>query len=148
MAQTLDQARKLSRTNIHGRRLGMDHDEFLVGVKDVRHVVTNATSATTGTALPNHGLVTIDSTTGDTFTLTAPTPGVSVKIVVISTGGAQVITPVSGTFPTSLGNFAGDTLTMTAGGPGLPMVELLGLSTSLWGANISKGTSAMVHFSS
>ncbi len=144
MAQTLDQARKLSRTNIHGRRLGMDHDEFLVGVKDVRHVVTNATSDTTGTALPNHGLVTIDSTTGDTYTLTAPEAGVSVKIMVISTGGAQVITPVSGTFMTSASS-TGGTLTMTGGSQA--SVELMGVSTSLWVPNISKGTSAIVHFS-
>jgi len=144
MAQTLDAARKLSRTNVHGRRLGMDHDEFLVGVKDVRRVVTNATSATTGTALPNHGIVTIDSTTGDTYTLTAPEAGCCVKIVVISTGGAQTITPVSGTFMSSASS-TGGTLTMTGGS--LASVELIGLSTALWHANVSKGTSAIVHFS-
>jgi len=53
MAITLDGLRKFIKTSIHGKRLGLDATERLVGPKGLRLAVTNATSASTGTQLPN-----------------------------------------------------------------------------------------------
>ena len=138
MAQTLDQARKLSRTNIHGRRLGMDHDEFMVGVKDIRKVVTNATSDTTGTALPNHGFISVVTTTNDTWVLTDPEVGVSVKLACASTStGNHIVTPAAAVIISTNG-MAGSQILMNGVGA---EVELMGLSTALWYA--SRGGSTL-----
>jgi len=129
MAQSLDNARSKIKTSVHGRRLGLDNDELLVGVKDIRHVVTNATSDTTGTALPNHGLVSVVTTTNDTWTLTDPIPGVSVKLVTNSTStGVHTITCAAATINSTNGIEGAGILMYGAGG----YAELSGLTTAKW----------------
>ena len=143
MAQSLETIRRLfNQTSIHGRRLFLDFDGFLGGIKGVRNVVTNATSATTGTALPNHGLVTIDSTSGDSYTLTDPEAGCNVKITVVSTAGAQTITPAAATIMSSASS-TGGSITMTGGSQA--SIELHGATTALWVPVGRYGSSATVH---
>jgi len=140
MAQTLNTIRSRILTSVHGRRLGIDNDEFLVGTKGPRYVVTDATSATTGTNLPNHGVITFDSTTGDTWVIDDPEAGVVAHLVSISTGGAQVINTNNATFMTS-GSSTGGVLTLT----GLAGVTLVGVSTALWAFAGSFGTTVAAH---
>jgi len=141
MAQSLDNARTKIKTSVHGRRLGIDHDENLVGVKAIRKVVTAATSATTGTVLPNHGFVTITSSNARSFILTDPIPGVEVSFAMLSSGTADVtILPQSATFMSSQ-NSAGTNLILGNAGRG---ATLMGLSTALWALSGSHGTSVGV----
>jgi len=84
MAQSLEQLRNRIITSIHGRRLGLDSDESLLGVKDVKRVVQDLTSASTATAINNYGIVNIAGTSlltsAQVFLLSNPIPGVEVTI--------------------------------------------------------------------
>jgi len=129
MAQSLDDARTKILTSVHGRRLGIDHAEFLAGVKGIRNVVTEATSATTGTNLPNHGLVSVVTTTNDTWTLTDPEAGVEVTLATGSTStGVHTISNAAATIISSNGD-AGDGVLLKGNGG---FVKLMGLSTAVW----------------
>ena len=139
---TLNTLRGEIQTSIHGRRLGIDKNEFLI-TKGARHGITAATSDTTGTALPNAGYVTIDSTSGDTYTLTDPVAGCSVTIASISTGGAIIVNPVAASIRSSIGD-EGDTITLTGRGS----ITLLGESTAMWVPTSILGTSGVAHVSS
>ena len=142
MAQTLDAARKLARTSIHGRRLGLDHDEFLVGVKGIRKVVTNATSSTT--TVPNHGHVTLNSTNAHTWTLTDPEIGCEVSFSITSTSTLlMTVTPAAATFATS-GGTTGLSMILQGGGTG---VTLIGLTTGLYGTKSASPGSTYIDFS-
>lgn len=141
MAQSLDTARRLSKTSIRGRRLGLDGDEFLVGVKDVRHVVTNATSSTTATNLPNHGLVSIITTTNDGWVLADPEVGVGVKIVTGSTStGVHTVTCANATIFSSVSTTIGIISFIGGGGS---CCELMGLTTAVWSL-VSRTSTATV----
>jgi len=129
MALTLEQIRALSITSIHGRRLGLDINEMLTGPKEIRRVVTNATSDTTGTALPNHGIVSVVTTTNDTWTLTDPLPGVPVRLMTGSTStGTHTITCAAAKIYSTNG-ITGSGVLMSAAGA---YCELTGLSTAAW----------------
>lgn len=144
MAQSLDDNRDLSITSIRGRRLGLDGSEFLVGVKDVRKVVTNATSDTTGTLLPNHGLVSVVTTTNDTWTLTDPAAGVSVTLVTASTStGVHTISNQAATINSSNGDEGDGVLLKGAGA----YVQLMGLTTAVW-ALTARASTALAEVSS
>ena len=129
MAFSLSQLRNSILTSIHGRRLGLDDKEFLVGPKGHRCVITDATSDTTGTGLPNHGLISVVTTTDDTWVLDDPIPGTVVKI---GTGSSS-----TGAHAVSLGNatcvstngIASNLVTLKGG---RAHVELTGISTSKW----------------
>jgi len=145
MAQTLEQTRSLIRTTIHGRRLGLDQDEFLVGVKDVRHVVTDATSDTTGTNVPNHGMVSVITTTDDTWTLNDPEVGCVVRLATGSTStGAHTISCAAATILSSVSSTFGGVV-LTGGGAG---IELTGLTTAIWTVTSRIGTTATSYVSS
>ena len=129
MAQTLQNIRAKTRTSIHGRQLGIAGD-LLHGVKDIRKVVTDVTTA--GTVLPNHGFVALATTkSAQAVTIATPTPGVGVDIALITLGTTNgfVITSAAGaTFTSSAGTL--DTkITMTDVGAN---VQLMGISTSVW----------------
>jgi len=144
MALSLDQIRALRVTSIYGRRLGLDINEMIVGPKEIRRVVTNATSATTGTALPNHGIVSVVTTTNDTWTLTDPLPGVSVKLMTGSTStGTHTITCAAAVIYSTNG-IEGASVLMSAAGA---HVELTGLTTAAW-AITSRGSTAVSSISS
>ena len=136
-AKTLDALRGNIVTSVHGRRLGFDVDEFMVGSKGFRHVVTVATSATTGTALPNHGVVAINSSNARTWSITDPEPGCEVKIVSVSSSTLSfTITPAAATFATS-GGSTGASAILQGGGTG---VVLVGITTGLYAAMSSPGS--------
>ena len=144
MALSLEQIRNKILTSIHGRRLGLDADGFLAGAKPVRQVVTNATSDTTGTAIPNHGIASVATTTDDGWTLTDPVPGIGVRIATASTStGTHTITPAAATIISTNG-IAGSAIAMVSQGA---YIELMGLSTSVW-AVVSRGSTATVNVTS
>ena len=129
MAQSLDTARALMLTSVHGRRLGIDFNEFLVGVISVRQVVTDATSDTKGTLLPNHGLVSVVTTTNDTWTLTDPDVGVAVKLVTGSSStGTHTITAQAAVIHSTNGIEGVSVLLSNRGA----YATLMGLTTAAW----------------
>lgn len=116
-------------TSIHGRRLGIDPDGFLVGSKPIRHQVSNATSDTTGTNIPNNGFHTVSTTTNDTWTLTDPVAGCEVTIQTATTStGNHVVVPADATIVSTNG-VAGSSVIMQGVGAG---ITLRGISTSQW----------------
>ena len=94
MAQSLNTLRNNAITSIHGRRLGLDRDEAIVGAVALKQVITDLTSATTGTVVPAHGTVVCRMSGSATtaingaFLLTNPIPGVAVHIVRANTSQA------------------------------------------------------------
>jgi len=145
MALSLATIRNGIITSIHGRRLGFDHNDVLVGTKAIKRPITDATSDTTGTALPNTGVVSVATTTDDTWTLTDPIAGCEVTLATGTTStGTHTITPAAATILTSLGA-AGDTITLIGG---RASVTLLGLSTSQWKLTAATGTTVGTHVSS
>ena len=130
-------------TSVHGRRLALDHDDNILA-EGVRLNVVAATSDTTGTALPNHGIVSLVTTTNDGWSLTDPNPGSEVTLMTGSTStGTHTVTPAAATILSSVGA-AGSALAMAGGGAS---VSLVGLSTSLW-AMTALASSATVTVSS
>ena len=145
MAQTLDAARSRSKTSVHGRRLGIDRDEFLVGVKGIINVVTEATSATTGTNLPNHGLVSVVTAAARTWVLNDPVIGVQVELATGSTStAAHTISCDNATIVSSQSSTFG-AVVLTGGAAG---VILKGLSTAVWLLTSRSGTTLNTHLSS
>lgn len=129
MAHSIENLRSEGITSIHGRRLGLDVNGFLVGAKPVREQVTNATSDTTGTNLTNNGIHTVVTTTNDVWTLTDPVPGCRVFIGTASTStGIHAIVPAAATIVSSNG-VAGSSISLTGLGDSISMV---GISTSQW----------------
>ena len=131
-------------TSLHGRRLGLDKDEQII-VKGVRHGVTYATSDSTGTSLPNSGHVSVITTTDDTWTLTDPVPGCTVRLFTGSTStGVHTINCAAATIVSSVSSTFGQVV-LTGGAAG---VELTGISTAVWQLTSRNGTTANSHVSS
>lgn len=130
MAKTLENNRDDIRTSIHGRRIGLTYDDYLAGPKDVRRVVTNATSDTTGTLLEPYGVHTVVTTTDDGWQLTdPPSAGLVVRIATNSTStGTHAITPVAATI-TSTNGTAGSSISMQGVGA---FLEMTSISTAQW----------------
>ena len=133
------------KTSIHGRRLGFDRNEFMVGPKGTRQPITAATSDTTGTNLPNYGVCSVITTTNDTWVLTDPVVGGEVIILTGSTStGVHTITCDNATMLSSVSS-TGPGVTLTGAGAGF---HLVGLSTALWGVTSRIGTTATSYVSS
>lgn len=144
MAITLNALRNTIITSLFGRRVGLDVNGALIGVAGMRQHVIAATSDTTGTALPNNGFVSVDSSTDNTWTLTAPVPGCQVTLFCSSTStGTRTITPTNATVNSTLGTL-GTTISLTGGGA---FISLVGLTTGLW-AQVSRSSSAVAFASS
>ena len=144
MAKSLESHRSDALTSLRGRRLGLTNDTFIVGQKDIKKVVTNGTSDTTGTNLPNHGLVSVVTTTNDTWTLTDPVEGVDVKLVTNSTStGVHTISCAAATINSSNG-ITGDGVILKGAGA---YVVLSGLTTALW-ALTARASTALAEVSS
>lgn len=143
MAQTLDAARSRSKTSVHGRRLGIDRDEFLVGVKDIVNVVSDATAATTGTNLVNHGFHTVSTTANNTWILDDPIAGCKVEITTITTSTSNHVIETDNATIVSTNGVAGSTITLVGVGA---YVSLEGISTSKWAVrsltSVSSSTTA------
>jgi len=130
MALSLEQIRQTMQTSVHGRRLGIDPNDFLIGSKDIVGQVTNATSSTTATTLPNYGYNSVVTTAGDTWTLQSPKVGVKVWIGTASASTkTHTITPTGATVYSTNG-IASSSIVLH--GPGA-FIELVGLTTSKWG---------------
>ena len=144
MAFSLENLRSKILTSIHGRRLGLDADGFLVGAKPVRNTVTDATSATTGTDIPNNGLVSVVTTTNDTWTLTDPVPGCEVTLAAGSTStGTHTVTCDNAVIYSTNGIEGASAVLVSAGA----FVTLKGLSTAAW-AVASRSSTAAAYISS
>ena len=129
MGFSLGQLANRIRTSIHGRRLGLDDADFLVGPKGIRPPVTDATSDTTGTNIPNHGLASVVTTTDDVWNLASPVPGCEVTIFCGSSStGTHAIVPQNATLVSSNG-VAGSSITMAGAGAS---ITLAGISTAQW----------------
>jgi len=94
MAQSLTTIRNNAITSIHGRRLGLDRDEAIVGAVDIKRVVQDLTSGSTATTLNAHGVIVARITgvattaAGGVFVLPNPIPGVAIDIVRANTSQA------------------------------------------------------------
>lgn len=84
MAISLNTLRNAKHTSVHGRRMALDVNDFIVGPKELRKAVFELTSATTAQTLSNYGFTAINVTSALTtatnaFFIPNPTPGVEVK---------------------------------------------------------------------
>lgn len=142
---TLEELRNEKMISVHGRKLALDKSGFIVGPTGRRQAITSATSATTGTNLPNYGLCSVVTTTNDTWVLTDPVEGCVVNIKTGSTStGVHTITCDNATVLSSVSS-TGPGVTLTGGGAG---IELVGLTTALWAVQSRIGTTATSYVSS
>lgn len=85
MAISLQTLRSAKITSVHGRRLALDNNDFVVGPKGFREPVFELTSASTAQTLSNHGLTVINVTSAVTtatnsFFLPNPVPGARITV--------------------------------------------------------------------
>jgi hypothetical protein len=129
MGQSLNELRNKILTSIHGRRFGLDKDGFAIGAKGLRPPVTNATSDTTGTAIPNHGIATVVTSTDDSWTVDAPTPGCELSLHTGSSStGTHTVSLSNATLISSNGVASSNILMQGKGAH----VGLVGLTTAVW----------------
>lgn len=153
MAQSLETLRNNAVTSLYGRRLGLDKDETLVGVKGVKSVVQDLTSASTGTSLNNHGVVNIAGssllTSAQVFLLSNPIPGIAVTINNVrsnTTGGSSGSTalainrPSTAFYIRSSEASTGVAILINEGGS----ITLTGVSTDAYQASGGRGVAAVV----
>lgn len=141
MALLLDTIRNSIVTSLHGRRWGLLANDFLGGQKDLKRVVTDMTSASTGTAIPNHGYVGITGssllTSAQTFLLSAPEPGVGVTIANLNANtsaaspGSTALTMIRPSTAFYIRSSEGSTNTTINLTPGCA-VTLAGLSSAIY----------------
>lgn len=131
MAYTVEQLRNEIITSIFGRRLGLDNNGMLVGFNDNRIPITDATSDTTGTNIPGFGVTTVDTSTDDTWLLSAPVRGAMKYIYTGSTStGIRTIKRADNSF--AIRSSAASTLTtIVAQGGGL-WLQLFGVSSAIY----------------
>lgn len=153
MAQSLETLRGNNVTPIYGRRLGLQQDETLAGVKDIKLAVQDLTSASTGTALNNYGIVNIAGTSlltsAQIFLLSNPIPGVPVVInnvrlnTTAGTSGSTAIAisrPSTAFYIRSSEASTGVGIVLNEGGS----ITLLGVSTDAYQAVAGRGVAAVV----
>lgn len=142
---TLETLRGKILTSIHGRRFGLGPNGELIGPKCVALGVTEATSDTTGTALPNSGMVSVVTTTNDTWTLTDPYAGAEVTLMTGSSStGTHTVTCAAAVIYSTNG-IAGASVLLAGAGAAM---TLYGYSTSQWRTIGSHGSTVSVSVSS
>jgi len=144
MAQdaTLQGLRNQLLTQIHGRRLALDPNDYLVGPKDLRAQISGfssggstLTSTSVASNIDPFGLTVLGASaaSGTTlYTLAAPVPGVRKVLFIPTTGYAVVGTTAAGAFICSSGSITSTYGYITFTGKG-NVCELMGLTTALWG---------------
>jgi len=139
MAISLEQLRNKIQTSIFGRRIGLDNADHIVGPRGIRLDVTEATSATTGTAITNSGLTTFTASTGAAlgYTLAAPQPGVYKELVATSSSTKGTVIALTGSLSSTAGS---STTAITFNGRG-DRALLRGVSTAAWVALALNGAS-------
>lgn len=142
MAFSLNAARNAMITSVFGRRLGLDVGEYLVGAYDIRRTVTDLTSASTATAVPNQGITNIVGTSlmtsaaGGCFLLSNPLPGVSYTVFNVNAAtsaaspGSTALMLIRPTTAFVLQSSDGTTLTTINLTPG-SAITITGLSTGI-----------------
>jgi len=131
MALSIETIRNESITNLWGRRLGLDVNGQITGTVGTRIPTSDATSDTTGTEIAGYGWTNVDSTTDDTWLLSAPQPGSFKYIYTGSTStGIRTIKRADNSF--AIRTSAASTLTtIVAQGGGL-LLTLFGISSALY----------------
>src|SRR6267378_5698385 len=136
MPQSLDQLKAQIKSQIYGRRFGIDNyrpvaEEYLVGQADIRKTVEQIT-ATGGSSLAAHGYSLLSTTTASSAinTLQAPVPGVDKVILQTNTStlGHQ-IQLAAGTNVGSTTGSSANQITFLAQGAA---VRLSAISSVLW----------------
>lgn len=137
MAFTLRQLRDRVLTSIHGRRLGLDSDDFLVGPKALRlETFDLGTSvATTLSAWGSYVVTTAFSSTMGTLQHNLPIPfaGAELKLFMRSSSTASIqflSTPNGASILSGSAGTTANAITFRQQGAG---VHLVGLSTDAWG---------------
>lgn len=110
------------RTSIHGRRLGLDDNNMIVGPPALKEGVTTGSSLGT---IPAHGMTNLSATAASTYTLDPPIVGI-VKRLFCTIATSQGVKTAAATFVTTLGS-SFRRLTFATSGDG---AVLYGLSTS------------------
>jgi len=145
MADLLETLKNTIRTSIHGRRLGLDDDDCLVGPKHMKVPLEDATSDTTGTALVNYGISSVVTSTNDSWTLTDPYVGaVKTLITGSSSTGIHTVVMAAATIRSSNG-IAGANVILTGAGAGM---TLTGITTAIWAVTSIAGSSDSNYVSS
>lgn len=153
MAQSLETLRSNNLTPIYGRRLGLQLDETLAGPKDLKLAVQDLTSASTGTALNNYGIVNIAGTSlltsAQVFLLSNPIPGIPVVINNVrsnATAGSSgstalaIMRPSTAFYIRSSEVSTGVAMLIDQGGS----ITLMGVSTDAYQAIGGRGVAAVV----
>ena len=153
MAQSLETLRNNRITSIHGRRLGLDKDETLVGPKAIKKSVLDLTSGSSAQAIPAYGYVAVRMSGSMTtasqpaFTISNPIPGVDVAVNYAQTSQAATAGSTAVAFIRASTAFY---IQSTDGSTGVAVLvaqggafTLRGLSTDLY-QFIRHGTSASV----
>lgn len=143
-------------TQLHGRRLFLtfgnssDNSPHYLG-GPVAHIApvdgwsaggSTVTSTSVANLIPPYGVTVVGATGASATTaylLAAPVPGVSKTIFNPTTGGATILTTGSGAFICSTGSAASTQGSITFLGKG-SYVDLIGLTTALWGLRTFIGT--------
>lgn len=142
MAFSLQNIRDAIQTSLHGRRVGLHRNDYLIGFPDMVRPVSNATSATTETALAPSGIHTVVTTTNDTWTLTdPPVAGLEVKLITNSSStGVHTVTCAAANILSTLGT-SHISVDMNSEGAAITLVSL---TTALWGVMSIHPSSAQV----
>lgn len=143
--KTLAQLRNSILTSVHGRRLGLDINEYLTGVKGVQKPVTQATSDTTGTNIPAYGVGVVVTSTDDTWKLDNPHDGAEVTLMTGSSSTGIHSINLNGSVAYSSIGIAGSTVVLTGAGAAL---TLRALTTAIWAVVGRAGSSASAYVSS
>jgi hypothetical protein len=110
--------------SLHGRRLGLDKDDYLI-TKGLRLSVVAGSTATT---IAQGGLTSLSSSSG-TFTLEAPRAGLEKLLTTLTTSTlVRTVTLASGNFQTTSGS---SFITATFAGQNFQL-RLMGLSTAIY----------------
>lgn len=122
-------------TSIHGRRVGLDRDGYLVVDKGFRE---KTTAITTSVNVSDSGVAVHSSTGAQAFTLDAPRPGVEKHIILNSTStstAARTVTLASGNFQST----ASSTYTILTFNAAAQSVSLVGISTARYQVMANNG---------
>jgi hypothetical protein len=111
--------------SLHGRRTGLDKDDFLAA-RGYRYELE---AGSTGTTIPNGGLTSLSSSSG-TYSLQAPKSGIEKILTTLTTSTlVRQVTLASGNFQSTAGS---SFITASFDGQG-ETLTLIGLSTALFG---------------
>jgi hypothetical protein len=135
MAKLLETLRNTILTSVHGRRVGLDKDEYLVGPKALAVQIEDiqSTNATTVSAYGHTRVLTSGSSQGPVqHFLPAPVPGVmkTLSLDSTSTGSQQFLSTANGAsiLAASDGTTKGVLNFLGQGGSAI----LIGVTTAIW----------------